>query len=90
MDIYELRKTTSKNKKYKYIYQLIIEGEAVITRRSSKHYSGIWIEETRTGTRYHWFQWSGSATVYAKLSRPEMSAIALTFDELLKYKFLSV
>jgi hypothetical protein len=89
MKIYELRKIKSNNKKYKYIYQLIVEGEIVTTRRTSIEYLGIWIEGAPKYKRYHWFQESGVpfalAQVYVK-----KADLALTFSELVKYANLDV
>lgn len=91
MNIYELRKTASKNKKYRYIYQLIIAGKVVITRRSSIEYIGIWADGKGSKTRYHWFMNSTSIkTVVALGEESEEPALALTFEELVKYKNLSV
>lgn len=86
MVIYELRKSASKNKKHKYIYELIIDGKIIMTRRSSKEYLGIWIEKEQPG-RYHWVQISNFAALI-KIPK-ETAALALTFDELLKFKNLS-
>jgi hypothetical protein len=84
MKIYELRKTVSKNKKYKYVYQLIVNDETPIIRRSNKEYVAVWFEETKNGTRYHWVRHAASiSTVFG-------FTVALTFDELVKFKNLSV
>jgi hypothetical protein len=91
MNIYELRKTASSNKKYKYIYQLIIKGDVVATRRSNIDYIGVWIEGTGPGARYHWFKQTSSVSVVLAFGDDaDAPALALTFDELVKYKNLSV
>lgn len=91
MDIHELRKTASKNKKYRFIYQLIIAGKVVVTRRSSIDYIGVWVDGKGSKTRYHWFMNSTSIkTVIAIGEESGEPALALTFDELVKYKNLNV
>lgn len=90
MKIHELRKIASKNKKYKYIYQLIVDGEIVLVRRSNKEYLGVCFEEIKEVTRYHWFQSPGAAGIMVKHGPKDVTALALTFDELLKFTNLGV
>lgn len=91
MEIYELRKTASKNKKYKHIYELIVKGKIVATRRSNKEYIGVWITGTGASVRYHWIKYSASVRVVASFGNgAEKPSLALTFEELVKYKKSSV
>lgn len=90
MNIYELRKTASKNKKYKHIYELIVKGKTVVTRRSNKDYIGVWITGTGNSARYHWFKHSASVKTVISFGDEDKPALALTFDELVKYKTMPV
>ena len=90
MEIYELRKIASNNKKYKYVYQLVVKGETIVQRRSNKDYCGIWIEGAPKLGRYHWFQAPGFSTVLVKLPPGAVTALAITFEELVKHQNLTV
>lgn len=89
MKIYELRKIASRNKKHKYIYQLVVSGEVIVTRRSNLEYIGIWIEGAPKFGRYHWFQ-TGMPTILAQAFIKKAEALALTFDELVKFSNVGV
>jgi hypothetical protein len=78
MKIYELRKVASKNKKYKYIYQLILDGKVAGTRKSNVDYLGCTV---RDGGPVRYFQTLALAQLLTSLPVD----IALTFEGLLQY-----
>jgi len=73
--IHELRKVASKNKKYKYIYQLVVNGQVVDTRHSVIDYAGCIVEDNRAKSFF-----GEKAVRIASLKND----VALTFESLLK------
>lgn len=82
MNVLELRKVKSKNKKYKWIYQLIVNDEAVFSRTSSKEYLGAVIYKDGENLKCHMFFSSISAITL----RARANQIALTFEALRLYR----
>lgn len=77
MNIYELRKIASRNKKYKYLYELIKDGQILDTRRSNIEYVGCLVNDQETAGFYF------KELKYIKVQIAIKSKLALTFDTLL-------
>lgn len=80
MIIHELRKVVSRNKKFKYVYQVIVADKIVYERRTNKEYFGCLVD---ANFKAHSFfeHWEG---VIITSSPKSVITIALTFDGLLK------
>lgn len=77
--IYELRKLKSKNKKHRYIYQIIMNGEIVYSRNSNMEYLGCAVHIGEEGdVKGHMF----FNTVSSTLIKFKKEEVALTFDAL--------
>lgn len=85
MQFYELRKIISKNKKYKYIYELVIDGVAVSRRKTSSEYAGCRVLDNKP----HRYFTEQSTTFVLCLRLKPNEGVALTFDTLLNLKSLS-
>jgi hypothetical protein len=86
MEIYELRKTKSKNKKYKYIYQLMVDNEVVFTRKSNCEYIGanVVVTPIKGGKTYVCNRFFTTDTVlqFTRISKAENSSCAIIFTAL--------
>lgn len=83
--IYELRKTLSKNKKYRYIYELVINHEVVYTRKTDKEYIGALVKKTGIThelTAYKCYNFFGKERNKEARIVGELLTVALTFDAL--------
>jgi len=80
--IYELRQTRSKNKKHKYIYELIVDGSVRYTRKSNRDYYGATVEKVDDSYKCRFFR----SIQIAQLSSHMGENIALTFDTLKSLK----
>jgi hypothetical protein len=83
--IFELRRTLSRNKKYKYIYEIIVDDTIVYTRKTDKEYTGCYVGQKDGAFKgYHFFK---DATTLWLISRSSWTKpVALTFSALLTIK----
>jgi len=88
MHIHELRKIKSKNKKWKYIYQVIAFDEVIEARKSNKEYTGCLMVGTKVKS---YFTSDNASLIMATFwaTKTKDGAIALTFEALNNLKNLT-
>lgn len=91
MEIHELRKILSNNKKYKYIYQLWMNGYKVAEKKTSEEYSGC-IINTHKEVNLTFFSADNitlALTTFWAAKKKDQS-IALTFEALKQLKSITI
>ena len=89
MHIHELRKLISKNKKYKYIYQVIIDGVVIDEKKTSEEYNGCILHGIKVVT---FFSNENIALVLSTFlsARKTGESIAITFNSLKNLKGINI